>query len=93
MQESEGLGELCFQPPFLNCMINSQNTPKWGQRVWVLTMGGGASVMSTSCDWKRVGLADRISCFSSISATSLRPVSLLLWAALFSSVKWGEAIV
>ena len=54
---------------------------------------GEASVMSTSCDWKRIGLADRISCFSSISATSLQPVSLLLWAALFPSVKWGEAIV
>ena len=30
---------------------------------------------------------------SSISATSLWSVSLLFWTSLFSSVKWGEAII
>ena len=30
MQESEGLGERCFQSSFLNCVINSQNPPILG---------------------------------------------------------------
>ena len=51
------MGELCFQPPFLNCVINSQNTSKWGQRVRVMTGWGGLGHVNLM--WLEKGWAGR----------------------------------